>query len=153
MRGICRPQMCAEHQILCSYSTGALLQIPITGPAGCPGNSTPLQYSEQQASKETLLSLSFFFLTSSFPFRRPSSKFFLFLSPFHTTGLTKHLDRWRSARWKGVEAFPIPVFQRTRPHLSEDELSPAGRTFTLNFTPRVVPAWLTWRFKVAVDTG
>lgn len=49
MGGICRPQMCAEHQILRSYSTQALLQIPIAGPAGCRGNSTPLQYSEQQA--------------------------------------------------------------------------------------------------------
>lgn len=38
MGGICRPQMCAEHQILRSYSTRALLQIPIAGPAGCRGN-------------------------------------------------------------------------------------------------------------------
>lgn len=58
--------MSAEHQILRSYSTGALLQIPIVGPAGCPGNSTPLQYSEQQASREKVrFSLFFFFSPSS----------------------------------------------------------------------------------------
>lgn len=70
--------MSAEHQILRSYSTGALLQIPIVGPTGCPGNSTPLQYSEQQASREKVS----FSLFSFFP--PPLQSLWVTVSPVHS---------------------------------------------------------------------
>lgn len=76
-------------------------------PAGCPGNSTPLQYSEQQASKETLL-----------PVSTPSSRF-LSISQV-----------WPKI-WSTEEALDGLLIC---PRLSADELSPAGRTFTTNFT-------------------
>ncbi len=109
------------------------------GPAGCPGNNTPLQYSEQQASKETLL-----FFDILLPALSPFSCLIFLLSVTLSVSLLFTPRVWTKI-WSGEK--PLDGLS-IRPRLPADELSPAGRTFTLNFTPHVLPACLGVKSKV-----